>query len=566
MKKTLLVSINAKFIHSNLAIRSLKAYTEKNLPITVDIAEFTINQPIDVIMREIYLINPDVIGFSCYIWNFESIKLLLRELKKLLPHCVFLLGGPEVSYNPDEVITETGADIVMIGEGEHTFLCLMQALLTGHSYADVNGIVYQAEGKIMITPPNEPLDLKEVPFVYGDDFSALQNRIVYYESSRGCPFHCQYCLSGGNGGVRFLPLERVYSDLAHFLKANLRQVKFVDRTFNCNKQYSMAIWRYLCEQDNGITNFHFEIAAELLDDEMIDYLNHARKGLFQLEIGVQSTNAQTLTAIKRITLPDKLTPIIRSLQRGGNIHLHLDLIAGLPYEDYCCFKSSFNYVYSLSPNQLQLGFLKLLKGSGLFADKERYGLKCTDFAPYEVISTDWLSYAEILRLKMVEEMVETYYNSSRYAKSLDYLVSLFEHPFDFFEALGDYYEANKLHLAPHSKVEYYDILFDFFKQTGLGEEERFKWLCLYDIYAHEKAKRLPLWLNISKGGSYKNRFFDFVENNRQLFFPDYVEFDTKQILRLVHFEVFPFNPITGTEGETTLLFRYSDGEILAVAL
>lgn len=566
MKKTLLVSINAKFIHSNLAIRSLKAYTEKNLPITVDIAEFTINQPIDVIMREIYQINPDIIGLSCYIWNFESVKLLLCELKKLLPHCVFLLGGPEVSYNPDEVIAETGADIVMIGEGEHTFLCLMQALLTGHSYADVNGIVYQAEGKIMITPPNEPLDLKEVPFVYGDDFSDLQNRIVYYESTRGCPFHCQYCLSGGNGGVRFLPLERVYSDLAHFLKANLRQVKFVDRTFNCNKQYSMAIWRYLCEQDNGITNFHFEIAAELLDDEMIDYLNHARKGLFQLEIGVQSTNAQTLTAIKRITLPDKLTPIIRSLQRGGNIHLHLDLIAGLPYEDYCCFKSSFNYVYSLSPNQLQLGFLKLLKGSGLFADKERYGLKCTDFAPYEIISTDWLSYAEILRLKMVEEMVETYYNSSRYAKSLAYLVSLFEHPFDFFEALGDYYEANKLHLAPHSKVEYYDILFDFFKQTGLGEEERFKWLCLYDIYAHEKAKRLPLWLNISKGGNYKNRFFDFVENNRQLFFPDYAEFDTKQILRLVHFEVFPFNPITGTEGETTLLFRYSDGEILAVAL
>lgn len=566
MKKTLLVSINAKFIHSNLAIRSLKAYTEKNLPITVDIAEFTINQPIDVIMREIYQISPDIIGFSCYIWNFESVKLLLCELKKLLPHCVFLLGGPEVSYNPDEVIAETGADIVMIGEGEHTFLSLMQALLVGHSYADVNGIVYQAEGKIMITPPNEPLDLKEVPFVYGDDFSDLQNRIVYYESSRGCPFHCQYCLSGGNGGVRFLPLERVYSDLAHFLKANLRQVKFVDRTFNCNKQYSMAIWRYLCEQDNGITNFHFEIAAELLDDEMIDYLNHARKGLFQLEIGVQSTNVQTLTAIKRITLPDKLTPIIRSLQRGKNIHLHLDLIAGLPYEDYCCFKSSFNYVYSLSPNQLQLGFLKLLKGSGLFADKERYGLKCTDFAPYEVISTDWLSYAEILRLKMVEEMVETYYNSSRYAKSLDYLVSLFEHPFDFFEALGDYYEANKLHLAPHSKVEYYDILFGFFKQTGLGEEERFKWLCLYDIYAHEKAKRLPLWLNISKGGNYKNRFFDFVENNRQLFFPDYAEFDTKQILRLVHFEVFPFNPITGTEGETTLLFRYSDGEILAVAL
>ncbi|MEG0692716.1 MAG: B12-binding domain-containing radical SAM protein [Oscillospiraceae bacterium] len=568
MPKTLLVSINAKFIHSNLAIRSIKAYTQKHLPLTVDLAEFTINQSLDVIMREIYKVNPDVIGFSCYIWNYEYVKQLVCEFKKLLPNCMIMLGGPEVSYNPDEVILKTGADIVMVSEGEKTFCDLMEAISTAKPYTDVPGIVYQSEGKIIVNEPAVLLNLGDIPFVYGNDFSNLNHRIVYYESSRGCPFKCQYCLSSGTGGVRFLPLERVFADLTHFLDANVRQVKFVDRTFNCDKKYSMAIWHFLSEHDNGITNFHFEVAAELLDDEMIAYLNTVRKGLFQLEIGVQSTNKETLTAIKRITLPEKLTPIIKGLQRGKNIHLHLDLIAGLPYENYDRFKNSFNYVHTLSPDQLQLGFLKLLKGSGLFADKERYGLKCTNFAPYEVVSTDWLSYGEILRLKMVEDMVETYYNSGRYMKSIDYLVSLFNQPFDLFEALGDYYEKNNLHLAPHSKIEYYDILFNFLKQLNRGEIERFRWLCLYDIYAHEKAKKLPEWLNISCINNYKNRFYDFVENeaNRANYFSDYSEFDVKQIIRLVHFEVFPFHPISGEETETILLFRYIDNSIIEIKL
>ncbi|MFZ2538893.1 MAG: B12-binding domain-containing radical SAM protein [Oscillospiraceae bacterium] len=564
----LLVSINAKFIHSNLAIRSIKAYTEKNLPITVNIAEFTINQPLDIIMREIYKTSPDVIGFSCYIWNFEYVKQLVRELKKLLPNCIIMLGGPEVSYNPDEVIVQTGADIVMVSEGEKTFCDLMEAITNSKSYSGVRGIVYQSEGKIIVNEPATLLNLDEIPFVYDDDFSNFKNRIVYYESSRGCPFKCQYCLSSGSGGVRFLPLERVCSDLSHFLNGNVRQVKFVDRTFNCDKKNSMAIWHYLSEHDNGITNFHFEIAAELLDDEMIEYLNTVRKGLFQLEIGVQSTNKETLTAIKRITLPDKLTPIIKGLQQGENIHLHLDLIAGLPYEDYNCFKNSFNYVYSLAPDQLQLGFLKLLKGSGLFANKEHYGLKCTNFAPYEVISTDWLSYGEILRLKMVEDMVETYYNSGRYSTLINYLVSLFPQPFDLFESLGDYYDKNNLHLAPHSKVEYYDILFAFLQQLNRGEIEHFKWLCLYDIYAHEKAKKLPSWLDVSSASEYKNKFFDFVENqeNRANYFSQYAQFDVKQILRLIHFEVFPFNPQNGDNKQTALLFRYVDNEIIQIKL
>ncbi len=568
MTKTLLVSINAKFIHSNLAIRSIKAYTQKNLPINIDIAEFTINQPLDVIMREIYKTAPDVVAFSCYIWNYEYVKQLVRELKKLLPNTIIMLGGPEVSYNPDEVIIQTGADIVMVSEGEKSFCDLMEAITNSKPYSDVRGIVYQSEGKIIVNEPAVLLNLGDIPFAYDDDFSDFENRIVYYESGRGCPFKCQYCLSSGSGGVRFLPLERVYSDLSRFLSANVRQVKFVDRTFNCDKKYSMAIWKYLSEHDNGVTNFHFEVAAELLDDEMIEYLNTVRTGLFQLEIGIQSTNKETLTAIKRVTLPDKLTPIIKGLQKGENVHLHLDLIAGLPYEDYNCFKNSFNYVYSLAPDQLQLGFLKLLKGSGLFADKERYGLKCTDFAPYEVISTDWLTYTEILRLKMVEDMVETYYNSGRYSKSIDYLVSLFEKPFDFFEALGDYYEKNNLHLAPHSKVEYYNILFSFLQQLNRGEIEHFKWLCLFDIYAHENAKKLPDWIDVSSASKYKNKFFDFVNNqdNREKYFPQYAEFEVKQILRLVNFEVLPFNPLSGENKETALLFRYADSKIIEIEL
>lgn len=569
MPKIVLASINAKFIHSNLAIRCLKKYTENLLDVTVDLAEFTINQPLEIIMRSIYKQQPNILGFSCYIWNYEYVIRLVNEIKKLLPNCIILLGGPEVSYNPHEVIAKTGADIVMLGEGEASFCGLVAALSANAPYSEISGIAYKSDDNIIMTAPARPVALEEIPFVY-DDFAEFHNRIIYYESSRGCPFNCQYCLSSGGGGVRFLPLERVFSDLSRFLLAGVRQVKFVDRTFNCDKNHAMAIFHYLCEHDNFITNFHFEIAAELLDEEMIAYLNTARKGLFQLEIGVQSTNRETLSAIKRITLPDKLTPIIRGLQRGQNIHLHLDLIAGLPYEGYESFKVSFNYVYSLSPDQLQLGFLKLLKGSGLYADKERYSLVCTDFAPYEVMYTDWLTYGEVLRLKMVEEMVETYYNSGRYFAEISYLQSLFSTPFDFFEALSDYYEKNNFHLSPHSKVEYYDILYGFLQCCVNTDIERFKWLCLYDIYAHEKAKKLPDWLDVGGFSKHKDRFYSFIDAHREEYFSadGYREYDTKQLLRIVHLEIFPFDPrgADSDKKETVLLFRYASNEIIKIVL
>lgn len=564
--KTLLVGINAKFIHSNLAIRCLKKYTEEKQNIKIDICEYTINQQQELIMREIYKQKPDVIGFSCYIWNYELIKNLVFELKKLMPNVIIFLGGPEVSFNSIEVLETVPCDLVICGEGEEIFCEFITCLNENKNYFNVKGITYRLNDEIIQNEQMPPIKLDDVPFVY-DEFFNLENRIVYYEASRGCPFKCQYCLSSGSKGVRFLSLKRVFRDLKVFLDANVRQVKFVDRTFNCNKDYSMAIWKFLSENDNGITNFHFEMAAELIDEEMINFLHTVRKGLFQFEIGVQSTNKKTLKAIKRATLPEKLTPIVKALQKENNIHLHLDLIAGLPYEDYNCFKNSFNYVYMLSPDQFQLGFLKLLKGSALYDDKEKYNLVCTNSAPYEVLNTDWLSYEELLRLKMIEEMVETYYNSNRYQLTIRYLVSLFKTPFDLYEALGDFYEENNFHLAPHSKVGYYEILEKFFKTLNFGDYERLKWYMLYDSYSHEKAKKLPEWLDVSMKDKYKKAIYDFVDNreNVENYLKEYLEFDTKQIIRSAHIEVFPFDPIANEQRLTALLFNYRNCDLLGNA-
>lgn len=563
--KTLLVGINAKFIHSNPAVRCLKKYAESKGETDIAIAEFTINQYIDYILSEIYKRSPEVIGFSCYIWNYELIKSLTFELKKILPELKIFLGGPEVSFNPKDVLSETDADVVISGEGEEIFFELISALKKGESISDIKGISYKEENGIITNGEASTINLDEVPFIY-DDMEDFKDRIVYYESSRGCPFRCQYCLSGGGNRVRLRSLDKVLKELQFFIDKNVRQVKFVDRTFNCDKDRAMAIWRYISEHDNGITNFHFEIAAELIDEDMSLFLNTVRQGLFQFEIGVQSTNKETLKAVKRVTLPDKLTPVIQSIQRGKNIHLHLDLIAGLPFEGYSSFKESFNYVASLSPDQLQLGFLKLLKGSGLYNSQKEYGLVHTSFAPYEILKTDCLSYAELQKLKMVEQMVETYYNSRRYIKELELLLSLFPAPFDMFEALSVFYEEKGYHNAPHGKLQYYLILEEFAKENG-ADTERFRLLALFDIYSHEKAKKLPPETDLSFREQYKNRIFDFYDNpeNVRKYLPQYKGFDTKQLIRSAHIEVFPFNPITGDEKETAILFNYKKCDILGNA-
>jgi len=556
--KTLLVGINAKYIHSNIAIRYLKKYTEQKLDLKIDRCEYTINNHIDLIIREIVKQSPDVLGFSCYIWNYELVKKLVCELKKITPKTIIFLGGPEVSYDPKNVLAETACDAVISGEGEWVFCEFIDRISKGEDFSDIGGITSLKDGKAVQNPPPKPISLDEIPFVY-DDYEELANRIIYYESSRGCPFKCQYCLSSGSGGVRFLSLERAFSDLKNFLNAGVSQVKFVDRTFNCDKKYAMKIWRFLDENDNGKTNFHFEIAAELLNQEMLEFLQTVRRGLFQLEIGVQSTNPQTIKAVKRNTDTQKLTPIIKALQKNSNMHLHLDLIVGLPYEPYDIFKHSFNYVYSLQPDQLQIGFLKLLKGSGLYENASEYGVITTTYAPYEVLKTNWLTHNEMLRLKMIEEMVESYYNSNRYKLIIKFISSFFETAFDMFESLADFYENNNLHLAPHSKVEYYTILFNFFK-TISNQAQSFKWYALFDLYSHEKAKKIPEWIDVSNKEKYKKEIYDFTDNpeNIQKYLSEYKDFDTKQILRLAHIEVFDFNPITNEKTTTAILFNYKN--------
>lgn len=564
--KTLLVGINAKFIHSNLAIRSISEYAKSHYELSIEICEFTINQRCEFILAEIFKKQPDILGFSCYIWNYEMIRQLVSQLKKVLPHTLIFLGGPEVSYHAPEVLSTTQADFVLSGEGEKSCPDLIRCIETQGDYSQVGNLTYKTQNGIVSTPQAPLLSMDELPFVY-EDMSELEHRILYYESMRGCPFHCQYCLSCTGDRVRFMSLPRVFSHLDFFLKKRVRQVKFVDRTFNCNKQYALAIWKYLKEHDNGYTNFHFEIAAELLDDEILDFLPTVRKGFFQFEIGVQSTNPLTLEHIQRKTDIDKLRTIIKRLQKGKNIHLHLDLIIGLPFEDYETFKKSFNDVYALAPDQLQVGFLKLLRGSGLYENQAKYDMVASEYAPYEILSTHVLPFSQLLKLKMIEEMVEIYYNSNRFLKTINYLKSFFDSPFSIFEALAEFYEQNKLHEKAHSNVEYYSILHDFFLTLSAGDDTLFQWLVKFDLYSHEKAKRIPDWLVVSLSEPFKHQILDFYDNpdNRRKYLPQYQELDAKQLYRQAHLEIFPFNPVTGKNEQTAVVFNYRDCDLLGNA-
>ncbi len=564
--KKLLVGINAKFIHSCLAVRSLGQFAKEQYGIECEIQEYTINQSEDLILEEIYYRQPELIGFSCYIWNIGIIKRLMENLKKVLPQALIALGGPEVSFDGEQILRETAADFVLYGEGEESFSQLCLALESRTPLHDVPSLIYKKNGQIVRNTPAKPLDLGKLPFVY-QDLDLYENRILYYEAQRGCPFHCQYCLSSVDSGVRFQPISKVKKELSFFLEHKVRQVKFVDRTFNANREFAMEIWRYLFEHDNGVTNFHFELAADLLTDEMTDFLNRVRPGLFQLEIGVQSTNLKTLRAIDRKGAFSDIGQVVRKLKKGKNIHLHLDLIAGLPYENFESFGHSFNDVYKLHPDQFQLGFLKLLKGSGLREQQGEFGIVCRDEAPYETLFTRDLPFADMLRLKGIEELVETYYNSNRFQKSLDYLVELTPSPFDFYECFRCFYRQKEYHLRPHSKVEQYDILYEF----GMGlpgvDGDRLRWLMKFDLYSHEKAKKLPAWLQEDLTVSRREEVYAFYRRELEAgtLLEEYHGLDPKQVYKMAHLEIFPFDPFTGEQIETAVLFNYRCTDILGNA-
>ena len=540
--KILLAACNAKYIHSNLAVYNLKSCSGKYSP-NVVIKEYTINQIRDDILKDIYLEQPDVICFSCYIWNISFVKELVPDLKKILPHVDFWAGGPEVSYDAVEFLKKNPAFFgVMVGEGEETFHELAGYYIERkpETLSGIRGVAFRDENKgrdIVHTGWRELMDLSKVPFAYSN-LTEFKNRIIYYESSRGCPFSCSYCLSSIDKKLRFRDIELVKKELQFFIDNKVPQVKFVDRTFNCKHDHAMEIWRYITENDNGITNFHFEISADLLRAEELALMKTMRPGLIQLEIGVQSTNPQTIKAIRRTMDFEKLKRIVEQIHSFGNIHQHLDLIAGLPYEGYDSFHKSFCDVYALRPEQFQLGFLKVLKGSYMMEMTGEYQILYKDREPYEVLSTAWLTYGEILRLKMVESMVEVYYNSGQFKNTLVFLEKYFDDPFRMYEALGRFYEKKGYSEISHSRMRRYEILMEFAGEQKEIPSEALSDVMLLDLYLRENLKNRPSFASDQK--PYERLIWDYRK--------------AKKIPKTAHIEVF-------RDGKK-LLFDYTDRDPL----
>ena len=541
--KILLTAINAKYIHSNLAVYSLQAYAQRyakgDAP-EIQIKEYTINQPFDEILMDLYGEQPDVICFSCYLWNITYVEMLLEELPKVLPGTRLWLGGPEVSYNAAEILGKYPmVEGVMCGEGEETFLELTEYFSgQGKCLEAIRGIAFRLlSGSVKVNERREVLDLSAVPFVY-EDLEDFQNRIIYYESSRGCPFSCSYCLSSIDKRLRFRDIELVKRELQFFIDHEVPQVKFVDRTFNCHHDHAMAVWNYIAEHDRGKTNFHFEIAADLLNEEEIRLIKGMRPGLIQLEIGVQSTNERTIREIRRSMKKARVREVVAQIREGRNVHQHLDLIAGLPYEDYAGFAASFNEVYSMRPEQLQLGFLKVLKGSLMQEKTGEYELFYQDRPPYEVLSTRWLSYGEIIRLKKVEEMVEVYYNSDQFTNTMRELEKEFASPFELYEALGRYYEENGLFCVSHSRIARYEILYRFICGQSVKDPEEYRgWLTL-DLYLRDNVRNRPEFLGENRVEKEEAAEFYKMEAREHFYLRDYERYDSRQMRKMTHLENF----------------------------
>mgnify|MGYP003372905165 FL=1 len=537
--KILLAACNAKYIHSNLAVYNLRAYAEEYREHII-LKEYTINQQKDEILRDIYLEKPDIICFSCYIWNISFVKEIAEDLKKILPESVFWAGGPEVSFDAEDFLKKNpGFFGVMVGEGEETFreLCRFYVENKG-SLEEISGIAFYFGEKIRHNGWREIMDLSKVPFAY-ENMEDFRNKIVYYESSRGCPFSCSYCLSSVDKKLRFRNLDLVKKELQFFIDRKVPQVKFVDRTFNCKHSHAMEIWQYILEHDNGITNFHFEISADLLKEEELSLMEKMRPGLIQLEIGVQSTNPDTIKAIRRTMDFERLSEIVNKIHSFGNIHQHLDLIAGLPYENYDSFRNSFNQVYALKPEQLQLGFLKVLKGSLMKEMEEEYGIVHKEKEPYEVLSTKWLSYGEILKLKTVESMVEVYYNSGQFQNTLNYIESFFEDAFSLYEELGKFYEEKGYHSISHSRMKRYEILLEFLEGYQEISREKVVDAMILDLYLRENLKSRPSFAPSQK--SYEKMVWEY---RREKKIPKTAHIEVFQNGEVVLFDYEKRNPLT----------------------
>lgn len=573
--KTILTTLNASYIHSSLSIRYLKAYS-KDIS-NIKLMEFTINQNIDYIVGELYKEKPDIIGFSTYIWNREEILKICEMIKIINPDIKIILGGPEVSFDGVQILVENSLiDFIIFGEGEITLRELLSSIIDKKDdYENISGLIYRDGNSIVQNTPRpliEELDIIPSPYEeVGNDF---ENKIVYFESSRGCPFNCQFCLSSTIKGVRYFSIDRVKEDLGKLIDAKVRQVKFVDRTFNANKKYAMEIMNFIMDKNPKDMNFHFEVTAHLLDDDMLEFIKHAKEGLFQFEIGVQSTNPKTIDAIGRTTDFQKLKEVTEEIKSFRNIHQHLDLIAGLPYEDYNSFKKSFNDVYEIEPEKIQLGFLKLLKGSGLRNDKEKYGFKFLDIPPYEILETDYITYGEMLRLKGIEDLVEKYYNEGYFKNILNYVIrNKYKTAFDFFEDYLNYWEMKNYHTVSHSRNRLYKILFNFCRYKGFSDLDTLNELIKYDYIYNNRHSNIPKYLERIDTNLLQRGKHDILKNEEllNLHLIHHRDKPTKKIINKIHIEGFKIDIFKLTENnykmtdeiikDTYILFEFKDGVI-----
>ena len=574
--KILLTTLNSKFIHTNLAIRYLNQMVKDIEDIEVDIREYTINNELDFILKDIYKNDYDVILFSTYIWNVNDIVKLCDNIKKVKPNMKLALGGPEVSYDSEDSMKKYDfVDYILYGEGELVFRDFVKHLKGDIKIEDVDGIVYRNNKDIIKNKPMKLLEnLDLIPSPYEKlNKEEYENRIVYYETSRGCPFNCQYCLSSTLQGLRYFSIDRVKKDLKALIDARVSQIKFIDRTFNANKKFAMEIMKFLMENDNDYTTYHFEVTAHLLSDDMLEFLKDCKEGLFQFEIGVQTTNEKVLDAVGRRDDFGKLSYVVKKIASYRNIHQHLDLIAGLPYEDYKSFENSFNDVFNLGIEHLQLGFLKMIKGTGIRNRADEHEFRYKDYPPYEVLYNKYISYDQILKLKDIEEILERYFNSKNFVLSMRYIIHNFykQSPFKFFEDFATYFNDNGYFNMSQGKNQLYKILLDFYLEKININSDLFKEIIKYDYISLGKTSNVPAFLEKVDIEDFKNRCHLFLQNEENIlkYIPRFENTPAKQIIKYVHFEVFKYDILKLKDDiktklepkESIVLFVYDDKKV-----
>lgn len=574
--KILLTTLNSKFIHTNLAIRYLNQMVKDIEDIEVDIREYTINNELDFILKDIYKNDYDVILFSTYIWNVNDIVKLCDNIKKVKPNMKIALGGPEVSYDSEDSMKKYDfVDYILYGEGELVFRDFIKYLKGDIKIEDVDGIVYRNNKDIIKNKPMKLLEnLDLIPSPYEKlNKEEYENRIVYYETSRGCPFNCQYCLSSTLQGLRYFSIDRVKKDLKALIDARVSQIKFIDRTFNANKKFAMEIMKFLMENDNDYTTYHFEVTAHLLSDDMLEFLKDCKEGLFQFEIGVQTTNEKVLDAVGRRDDFSKLSYVVKKIASCRNIHQHLDLIAGLPYEDYKSFENSFNDVFNLGIEHLQLGFLKMIKGTGIRNRADEHEFRYKDYPPYEVLYNKYISYDQILKLKDIEEILERYFNSKNFVLSMRYIIHNFykQSPFKFFEDFATYFNDNGYFNMSQGKNQLYKILLDFYLEKININSDLFKEIIKYDYISLGKTSNVPAFLEKVDIEDFKNRCHLFLQNEENIlkYIPRFENTPAKQIIKYVHFEVFKYDILKLKDDiktklelkESIVLFVYDDKKV-----